>query len=128
MFWDELKYDDKGLVCAVFQDWRSGEVLTLGWMNRESIEKTWQSKKVWLFRRSKGRVMMKGEQSGNVQIVHEMRLDCDRDALVVKIEQVGSAACHKGFRSCFFERVQDDGSVKTEGEPLFDPAQVYANH
>lgn len=125
MFWDELKYDEAGLVCAVFQDWQSGEILTLGWMNRESVEKTWADGRVWLFRRSKGRVMMKGEQSGNVQIVHEVRLDCDRDALLVKIEQVGGAACHKGFRSCFFERVNEDGSTQVEGEPLFDPAQVY---
>jgi phosphoribosyl-AMP cyclohydrolase len=128
MFWDELKYDDAGLICAVFQDWQTGEVLTLAWMNREAIEKTWQDKRVWLFRRSKGRVMMKGEQSGNVQIVHEMLLDCDRDALVVKIEQVGGAACHKGFRSCFFEQIQEDGTAQTQGEPLFDPAVVYAQN
>ena len=126
MFWDELKYDDKGLVCAVFQDWQSGEVLTLAWMNREAIEKTWQEKQVWLYRRSHGRVMMKGEQSGNVQNVKNILVDCDADALVIKIEQVGGAACHKGYRSCFYLSVDENGNANTEEEPLFDPAQVYA--
>ncbi len=126
MFWDELKYDDKGLVCAVFQDWQSGEVLTLAWMNRAAIEKTWREKQVWLYRRSHGRVMMKGEQSGNVQNVKEIFVDCDSDALVIKIEQVGGAACHKGYRSCFYLHVDEDGAANTEEEPLFDPKQVYA--
>jgi len=125
MFWDELKYDDKGLVCGVFQDAATGEVLTLAWMNRESVQKTWETKRVWLFRRSHGRVMMKGEQSGNVQIVQEMLLDCDRDALVVKIEQVGGAACHKGFRSCFCEIITPDGTPQENQTPLFDPKEVY---
>lgn len=69
--------------------------------------------------------MMKGEQSGNVQIVHEIIADCDRDALVVKVEQVGGAACHKGYRSCFYEKVDEDGVLVTQGEPLFDPDEVY---
>ena len=125
MFWDELKYDDKGLVCGVFQDATTGEVLTIAWMNRESVQKTWETKQVWLYRRSHGRVMMKGEQSGNVQKVIELFADCDRDALVVKIEQVGGAACHKGYRSCFCEMVEADGSLAVQGEPLFDPKQVY---
>ena len=68
--------------------------------------------------------MMKGEQSGNIQIVHEMLCDCDRDALVIKIEQIG-AACHKGYRSCFFERISDEAVLETQGEPLFDPKEVY---
>ena len=125
MFWNELKYNDQGLVSAVFQDAASGEVLTLAWMNAESVQKTWETKKVWLYRRSHGRVMMKGEQSGNVQIVKEMYADCDRDALVVKIEQIGGAACHKGYRSCFFEKVRDDATLEPQGEPLFDPKEVY---
>lgn len=125
MFWNELKYDDKGLVCGVFQDWQSGEVLTLAWMNEEAVQKTFETKRVWLFRRGHGRVMMKGEQSGNVQIVHEIIADCDRDALVIKIEQVGDAACHKGYRSCFFERVNEEGGLDVQGEPLFDPQEVY---
>jgi phosphoribosyl-AMP cyclohydrolase len=125
MFWDELKYDDKGLVCGVFQDYQTGEVLTIAWMNRDAVEATWNTKRAHVYRRSKGKLMMKGETSGNVQIVHEIIADCDRDALVIKVEQVGGAACHKGYRSCFFEQVQEDGSLEAQGEPLFDPKEVY---
>jgi phosphoribosyl-AMP cyclohydrolase len=85
----------------------------------------WDEKRGYVYRRSKGRVMMKGETSGNVQIVHEILTDCDRDALVIKIEQIGGAACHKGYRSCFFEQVQPDGNLQAQGEPLFDPEKVY---
>ncbi|MDQ3813092.1 MAG: phosphoribosyl-AMP cyclohydrolase [Armatimonadota bacterium] len=125
MFWNDLKYDANGLVCGVFQDYQTGEVLTLAWLNREAVEKTWQTKRAHVYRRSHGRVMMKGETSGNVQIVHDMLIDCDRDALIIKIEQIGGAACHKGYRSCFFERVAEDGSLQIEDEPLFNPAEVY---
>ena len=125
MFYDELKYDEKGLVCGVFQDAYSGEVLTIAWLNREALKLTFETKHAHVFRRGKGHVMMKGEVSGNVQIVHEIIADCDRDALVIRIEQIGGAACHKGFRSCFYEQVQDDGTMKTQGEPLFDPQKVY---
>jgi phosphoribosyl-AMP cyclohydrolase len=127
MFWDELKYDDKGLICGVFQDFESGEVLTIAWLNRDAVEATWNTKRAHVYRRSKGKLMMKGETSGNVQIVHEIIADCDRDALVIKVEQVGGAACHKGYRSCFFEQVQEDGSLEAQGEPLFDPKEVYKN-
>ena len=125
MFWDELKYDDKGLVCGVFQDYETGEVLTIAWMNREAVERTWETKRAHVYRRSQGKLMMKGEVSGNVQIVHDIVADCDRDALVIKVEQVGGAACHKGYRSCFCERVTEDGALQDEGVALFDPAQVY---
>ena len=125
MFWQQLKYNEQGLVCGVFQDADSGEVLTVAWMNEEAVQKTFETKQVWLFRRSHNRVMIKGEQSGNIQIVREMRADCDRDALVIKIEQVGEAACHKGYRSCFFDLVTQSGELETQGEPLFDPKEVY---
>jgi phosphoribosyl-AMP cyclohydrolase len=125
MFYDELKYDDKGLVCGVFQDWQTGEVLTLAWLNRDAVKLMWETKRGTVYRRSKGRVMMKGEVSGNVQIVHEILADCDRDALLIKIEQVGGAACAHGYRTCFFEHVEEDGEMATQGEPLFDPEAVY---
>lgn len=125
MFWEELKYDDKGLICGVFQDYQTGEVLTIAWLNRDAVEATWNTKRAHVYRRSKGKLMMKGETSGNVQVVHEIIADCDRDALVIKVEQVGGAACHKGYRSCFFEQVQEDGSLEAQGEPLFDPKEVY---
>ena len=127
MFYDDLKYDANGLVCGVFQDYQSGEVLTVAWLNRDAVQQMWDTKRGTVYRRSRGRVMMKGEQSGNVQIVHEILADCDRDALIIRVEQIGGAACHNGYRSCFYEQVQDDGSLQTQGEPLFDPKQVYAS-
>lgn len=125
MFYDDLKYDQNGLVCGVFQDWQTGEVLTIAWLNRDAVKISFETKRAHVFRRSKGKLMMKGETSGNVQIVHEIIADCDRDALVFKVEQVGGAACHKGYRSCFFERVLEDGELQAQGEPLFDPKEVY---
>ncbi len=125
MFYDDLKYDSSGFVCGVFQDYETGEVLTIAWLNRDAVKISFETKRAHVFRRSKGKLMMKGETSGNVQIVHEIIADCDRDALVFKVEQVGGAACHKGYRSCFYERVLEDGELQAQGEPLFDPKEVY---
>ena len=125
MFYNQLKYDEKGLVCGVFQDFQTNEVLTVAWLNKEAVQLMWETKRGTVYRRSKGKVMMKGEVSGNVQIVHEMFADCDLDALVIKVEQVGGAACHKGYRSCFFEKIAENGEIEAQGEPLFDPAKVY---
>ena len=125
MFTQKLKYDEKGLVCGVFQDYQTGEVLTVAWLNREAVEKMWETKRGTVYRRSKGKVMIKGEVSGNIQIVHEILTDCDKDALVIKVEQIGGAACHLGYRSCFFELVKEDGTLEAQGEPLFDPKAVY---
>lgn len=125
MWIDDLKYDDKGLVCGVFQDFQSGEVLTIAWLNKEAVQLMWETKRGTVYRRSKGKVMMKGEVSGNVQIVHEILADCDKDALVIKVEQIGGAACHKGYRSCFYELVTENGELEAQGEPLFDPQKVY---
>jgi len=119
-----LKWDEKGLISAVFQDWQTGEVLTLAYMNREALEKTLATGKVHVYRRSQGRVMMKGEKSGNVQIVKEVLVDCDADALVMKIEQVGRSACHEGYPSCFFRRLEA-GEMKVFQEQVFDPKEVY---
>ncbi len=121
---DQLKWDDKGLISVIFQDYQTGEVLVLGYMNREALQRTLETGKVHLFRRSHGRVMMKGETSGNVQLVKELWLDCDADAVVMKIEQVGGAACHQGYRSCFFRKLVG-GELRVEGEPIFDPKEVY---
>ncbi|BCM92761.1 phosphoribosyl-AMP cyclohydrolase [Abditibacteriota bacterium] len=125
MFTETLKYDSNGLVCGVFQDFQTGEVLTVAWLNKEAVQLMWDTKRGTVYRRSKGKVMMKGEVSGNVQIVHEILVDCDRDALVIKVEQIGGAACHKGYRSCFFDLVNAEGDTETQGEPLFDPSRVY---
>jgi cytidylate kinase len=117
---DALKWDDNELVAVVFQDHETGEVLVLGYMNREALQKTLETGKAHLFRRSHGRVMMKGETSGNVQLVKEILVDCDGDALVMKIEQIG-AACHEGYRSCFYRKLVGD-RLAIVGERLFEPA------
>lgn len=122
---DTLKWDEKGLITAIFQDHQTGEVVAHGYLNREALQRTLETGKVHLFRRSHGRVMMKGEVSGNVQLVKEVWLDCDADALVVKIEPAGAgAACHEGYRSCFHRKLVD-GELRIIGERLFDPREVY---
>ena len=121
---DSLKWDDRGLIPVIFQDHETCEVLTLAYMNREALARTLETGRVYLFRRSHGRVMMKGETSGNYQLVKEVLLDCDGDALVMKIEQVGGAACHEGYRSCFYRRLSGD-KLEVVGERIFDPQEVY---
>lgn len=121
---DTLKWDDKGLIAAIFQDADTGEVLTLAYMNREALQKTLDTGLVHVFRRSHGKVMMKGETSGRRQVVKEICADCDADALVIKIEQVGGAACHTGRRTCFYKRLEG-GEWRETCEPVFDPDEVY---
>jgi len=124
-FIDQLKFREDGLIPVILQDWKTGEVLTLAYMNRDAVLKTVETGHTWFWRRSKQKLMMKGEQSGNVQRVKEIWTDCDQDALVIKIEQVGDAACHTGHRSCFYMRRTDDDDLEVVGEPLFDPDEVY---
>jgi len=121
---DTLKWDDKGLISVIFQDHLTSEVLTLAYMNREALQRTLQTGRVHLFRRSHGRVMMKGETSGNVQLVKEVWVDCDADAILLRIEQVGGAACHEGYRSCFYRRLVE-GEPQIVSERVFDPKEVY---
>lgn len=119
-----LKWDERELISVIFQDHETGEVLVLGYMNREALQLTLDTGKAHLFRRSHGRVMMKGETSGNVQLVKEVWVDCDADAIVLKIEQIGGAACHEGHRSCFYRRLVGD-DLQVVGERVFDPKEVY---
>ena len=121
---ESLKWDDAGLISVIFQDHETGEVLTLAYMNRQALQRTLDTGKAHLFRRSHGRVMMKGETSGNVQLVKEVLVDCDSDALVMKIEQIGGAACHEGYRSCFYRKLVGD-ELQLIGERIFDPKEVY---
>jgi len=120
---DSLKWNDDGLISVIFQDHETGEVLTVAYMNREALQRTLDTGKVYVFRRSHGRVMMKGETSGNVQLVKEILVDCDADAIVIKVEQIGGA-CHEGYRSCFYRRLAD-GRLEVVGERVFDPKEVY---
>ena len=121
---ESLKWDEAGQISVIFQDHESGEVLTLAHMNREALQRTLDTGRVHVFRRSHGRVMAKGETSGRYQEVKEIWLDCDSDALVMKIEQIGDAACHTGHRSCFHRKLAGERWA-TVGEPLFDPREVY---
>ncbi len=121
---DILKTDDAGLVCAVVQDAGSGEVLMVGYMDREALRRTLSEGKVCFFSRSRQKYWVKGETSGHFQFVKDVRVDCDQDAILVCVEQVG-AACHEGFRSCFFRRVEPDGRLTVAEERLKTPEDIY---
>jgi phosphoribosyl-AMP cyclohydrolase len=114
-----------GLVPAVVQDHVSGEVLMVGFMNPEAWETTLRTGKATFYSRTRQTLWTKGLTSGNVQLVKEVRIDCDDDTVVLKVEQVGGAACHTGHRSCFYKRLDKDQNVEVVGEPLFDPKEVY---
>jgi len=113
-----------GLVPAIAQDADTGEVLMLAWMNREAYEETLRTSRACYFSRSRNRLWRKGEESGNVQEVQAVYIDCDADTILLKVRQIGGAACHEGYRSCFFRQVQGD-ALQVVGERVFDPKQVY---
>jgi len=113
-----------GLVPAIAQDWQTGEVLMLAYMNEKAWQRTLETGRATYWSRSRQSFWVKGESSGNVQLVKEILVDCDEDTVVLKIEQVGDAACHEGYRSCFFRRVED-GELKIVGQRVFDPKTVY---
>lgn len=114
-----------GLLPAIAQDADSGQVLMLAWMNQEAYEETLRTGRACYFSRSRNRLWRKGEESGNVQEVREVFIDCDADTILLKVKQLGGAACHEGFVSCFFRRI-DGNEVTVIGERVFDPATVYA--
>jgi phosphoribosyl-AMP cyclohydrolase len=113
-----------GLVPAVAQDADTGQVLMLAWMNREAFEETVRTGQACYYSRSRGRLWRKGEESGHVQEVRGVYIDCDGDTVLLKVKQVGGAACHEGYKSCFFRQV-DGSELRVIGERVFDPAQVY---
>jgi phosphoribosyl-AMP cyclohydrolase len=113
-----------GLIPAIAQDQATGDVLMMAYMNQESWQKTLETGEVHYWSRSRRELWHKGGTSGNVQKVKSIYVDCDNDTVLLKIEQVGGAACHTGMRTCFHKRVQGDKLV-TEGEPVFDPKEVY---
>jgi phosphoribosyl-AMP cyclohydrolase len=113
-----------GLVAAIAQDFETGEVLMIAWMNREAYEETVRTRRAVYFSRSRNKLWRKGEESGNVQEVKEVFIDCDNDAVLLKVNQIGGAACHEGYKSCFFRRVDGD-ALTTIGERVFDPKAVY---
>ena len=123
---EKLKFDAAGLIPIIVQDVDNGQVLMMAYMNREAIEKTLETGKIHTYSRSRGRLALKGESSAHFQHVKEVRTDCDRDVLLFKVIQ-DVAACHEGYRSCFFRRLDPaDGQWKTAEARVFDPDAVYA--
>lgn len=114
-----------GLVPAIVQDHRTGEVLMLGFMNNEALAETQRTNEVVFFSRSKNRLWKKGETSGHVLQLRELRIDCDADAILVRVEPVGPGVCHEGYRSCFFRQLRNDGQATIINERTFVPEQVY---
>jgi phosphoribosyl-AMP cyclohydrolase len=113
-----------GLVPAIAQDADSGEVLMLAWMNREAFEETVRTGRAVYFSRSRNRLWRKGEESGHVQEVADVFIDCDADTVLLKVRQIGGAACHEGYKSCFFRRLSGE-ELAVVGDRVFDPKQVY---
>jgi phosphoribosyl-AMP cyclohydrolase len=121
---DDVNWDAGGLVPAIAQDAASGDVLMVAWMNREALALTAREGRAVYWSRSRGKLWRKGEESGHVQRVHELRLDCDGDVIVLRVEQQGGIACHTGRRSCFF-RVLDNGEWRTVDPVLKNPDEIY---
>jgi phosphoribosyl-AMP cyclohydrolase len=114
-----------GLVPAIIQDYRTGDVLMLGFMNSDSLAETQRSGEAVFFSRSRNKLWKKGESSGHVLKVREIRVDCDADALLVRVEGVGPGVCHEGYHSCFFRKLEADGTAKITEERTFAPEKVY---
>jgi phosphoribosyl-AMP cyclohydrolase len=123
---EQLKFDSEGLIPAIAQDEKSGDILMMAWMNRESVEATVRTNRATYWSRSRKKLWMKGEESGNIQEVRSIHIDCDGDVILLKVHQVGEAACHTGHRTCFYREVADGGDRFTvSGDLLFDPKKVY---
>lgn len=119
-----LKFDKNGLIPAVMQDYKTGKVLMVAYMNKESFRKTLETGNSWFYSRSRKKLWQKGETSGNVQKVKEIFIDCDGDCLLIKIEQVGKASCHTGYISCFYRKLIKN-KLKICEEKIFNPSDVY---
>jgi len=122
---DQVKWNSAGLVAAIAQDVSSGRILMMAWMNREALALTVQEQVAVYYSRSRQKLWRKGETSGHVQKLHELRLDCDADAVVLQVEQVGGIACHTGRESCFYQ-VYREGAWHPVDAVLKDPADIYA--
>ncbi len=122
---DDLLWDKDGLIPAIAQDAVTGDVLMFAWMNRDALARTVETGEAVYFSRSRGRLWHKGEESGHTQKVREIRIDCDNDVVLLKIEQVGGIACHTGRRSCFFQKYYADGRWEAVDPVLKDPKDIY---
>ncbi len=126
MTWlDEIKWNDEGLIPAIAQEAGTGKILMVAWMNREALEKTAESGQAVYWSRSRRRIWHKGEESGNVQMLRELRLDCDNDVLLLQVDQHGGIACHTGRHNCFFKKLVD-GKWLAVDPVIKDPKDIYA--
>ena len=121
---DEVSWDDDGLVPAIAQDAESGVILMVAWMNREALQLTIDENRAIYWSRSRQKIWRKGEESGHIQELIELRLDCDSDAILMKVNQIGSIACHTGRQSCFY-RIFKDGEWQDFDEVIKDPKDIY---
>lgn len=124
-FLDIISWTEDGLVPAIAQDHKTGRILMMAWMNRESLTLTAEEGIAVYWSRSRGKLWRKGETSGHTQVVHEVRLDCDEDVIVLQVEQLGGMACHTGRESCFY-RVLKDGEWQTVDAVIKDPSEIYS--
>jgi len=121
---DEVNWDVNGLVPVIAQEHDTGNVVMFAWMNREALQLSWDTKQAVYWSRSRNRLWRKGEESGHVQKIHEIRLDCDEDVVLLKIEQVGGIACHTGRHSCFFKKLENDNWL-VDQPVIKDPQEIY---
>lgn len=121
-----INWNEQGLIPAIAQDWKSGEVLMLAWMNRDALQLTIDEGRAVYWSRSKQAIWRKGESSGHVQHLKELRIDCDADTVLMKVEQVGGIACHTGRRNCFFQQLQD-GTWHVTDDVLKNPEDMYGS-
>lgn len=121
---DKVKWDNDGLVPAIAQDHATGRILMMAWMNREALELTAKEQRAIYYSRSRKKLWRKGESSGHVQKLHELRLDCDSDVIVMQVEQIGGIACHTGRESCFY-KVYDNNDWVDVDPVLKDPSDIY---
>lgn len=122
---EEIKWDEKGLVPAIAQDMNTGRILMVAWMNREALSLTIQEQRAIYWSRSRAKLWRKGEESGHVQKLHELRLDCDGDVILLKVEQLGGIACHTGRESCFYRKLDGQGEWQVTDDVRKDPSAIY---
>ena len=122
----QINWNEQGLVPAIAQDWQTGEVLMLGWMNRDALRLTIDEGRAVYWSRSRQALWRKGETSGHVQHLRELCIDCDADTVLMKVEQIGGIACHTGRRSCFYQRLEE-GAWRVVSDVVKDPADIYGS-
>ena len=129
MSWiQSIKWDKDGLVPVIAQDYRTNKILMFAWMNQEALELTQKNKKAFYWSRSRKKIWEKGEESGHVQNVHEIRLDCDGDVILLKIEQIENIACHTGRETCFYQKLDDKNMWVTDYPVIKEPKDIYKNN